>query len=161
MKAVSTKPRRSMRVATIFTGVAGVAACTLGATQVANAQDVPRTDTGNSAKHTGNHLRPMGHTLSGSIRESTGCGGYHAQWLHVISIAIPESYCYGYRGRYSPSSEIGLLSQCGGNNYGNLIGIGYNIRFGPGTTYRFLDKSHLSVIAISGWTGHDACPSVR
>ena len=54
MKAVSTKPRRSMRVATVFTGIA---ACTAGVTQVANAQDA----------------RPMGRA-SGSIREYTECG---------------------------------------------------------------------------------------
>lgn len=109
----------------------------------------------------------MEETENGNITEYTNCAVHHvdATWLHVESIAIGASYCYGNAGTYSPTSEIGLLAECGGNNYGYLAGHtsgkAYKITFGPGTTYRALDKSSLSSIHISKWKGTDTCPEVQ
>lgn len=58
--------RKSMRVATIFTGVA---ACTAGMVQVANAQDVAQA----AVKHVGRAARPAGR-IAGSIRSAVACG---------------------------------------------------------------------------------------
>ena len=77
-----SRSRRSMRVATIFTGVT---ACTFGAaTQVANAQDAAHTAVTHPATRAGFAI-PAGGRSYGSIRMAYGCGaaGIDHQWLHV------------------------------------------------------------------------------
>jgi hypothetical protein len=126
--------KRTMRVATAFTGVA---ACTAIAAPIAHASS--------------------GHRRSGSIRESNCAGaGTHPTWLHVAS----QNYgitCYGFRGSYSPTTEIGLRAECGGNNWGFLSGPGWVLTFGAGNTYRFVNHAHMDTVAIGGWSGSDSC----
>lgn len=160
MDAVSAKkrPRRAMRVATIFTGVA---ACTIGVTQVANAQDMrPAVPAG---------------TIQGNIKSVASCGsrGIDGTWLHVSTVSnfsvLAEpvtrwmSDCFGNSGWYQGPRGTGMVAQCGGNNYGNLSGATasgkwWSVAFGPGTTYRTLNKAHLSNVFISKWHGTDKCP---
>jgi hypothetical protein len=154
------RSRRSMRVATIFTGVA---ACTAGATQVANAQEV----------HPANEARPT--YVYGSIRDSYACGflGTHKTWLHVSTTSYNSggaggtgvsirSVCFGFRGSYYSPPYTGIRAECGGNNYGFLDGSAdgrpRSTTFGPGTTYRTLSWSHLYLVRINSWAGNDTCP---
>lgn len=143
---------RSMRVATLFTGVA---ACAATGAVGANAQGTPQPAAGHSAKAVGLTVHPDGRTLSGSIREAN-CAG-RSEWLHVLS-TYGGLYCYGYAGEYSPTSETGMVSQCGGTNYGSLyVNDAKWISFGPGTTYRRLDYAHLDAVVIYSWSGTDKC----
>jgi hypothetical protein len=171
MNAGSIRPRKSLRVATIFTGVA---ACTAGMVQVANAQDATHAAVKPASKHVGRTIRPAN---QGSIRDASACGarGVDHTWLHVsTNFLLGESrggspnytyitsVCFGFKGAYSSPPGIGINAECGGNNHGWLGGIngGESVfaQFGPGTGYRTLNWSHLLAVDISGWTGNDQCP---
>jgi hypothetical protein len=146
-----SKPRRLMRAATIFTGVAGVATTTVGLTQPANAQDA-------------------GRKVSGSIRYDVNCGhaGVDRTWLHVSTTTSGgygpqgQSVCFGYKGLYSSPPLTGMYGYCGGNNYGWINGSKNGtyviVDFGPGTTYRAVSWSHYDNVAITHWAGSDKCP---
>lgn len=150
-----SRPRKLMRAATIFTGVA---ACTAGAAQVANAQDRPA-----------NAARPAG-AINGSIRDASACGfkGSHPNWLHVSTTWYHSpgytytSVCFGFKGAYQSPPYTGIRTECGGNNHGFLQGAngGHSVSFffGPGTTYHGLYWSHLYDVGITSWTGNDGCP---
>jgi hypothetical protein len=171
MNAVSAKPRRRMRVATIFTGVA---AATIGMTQVANAQAIHPA---NAQDHRPTNMRgirgmrPAGR-LSGSIRSSIDCTGNAKEphWLHISTTYVTPpinsshvvSDCFGFKGYYESPPGIGAFAECGGTNHGYLYGSkgshSTSFAYGPGTTYHALGWSHLYVVIIKSWTGNDACP---
>jgi hypothetical protein len=175
MHAGSIKSRKSMRVATIFTGVA---ACTAGMAQVANAQDVAHAAVKPASKHVGRTIHPAAVPANqGSIRHASACGyrGVDPTWLHVsTNFLLGESrggspnytyitsVCFGYKGAYSSPPGIGINAECGGNNHGWLGGVngGASVfaSFKAGTTYRDLYWSHLLAVDISGWGGTDKCP---
>lgn len=150
-------PKRAMRVATIFTGVA---ACTVGVTQAAHAQGL-RTDTA---------ARPAGERLSGSIVSAIQCAenGIDKTWLHLSSTAYVgggyfyTSTCFGFRGQSQSPANKNVRAECGGNNHGFLLGANSGrsetFRFGPGTTYHGLYWNVLTSVIISGWAGADKCP---
>lgn len=139
MDAVSSKPKRSMRVATIFTGIA---ACTVGMAYGAAAHAAT--------------VKPASR-VSGNIREVVRCGSN--TWLHVASDVGQDSFCFGFDGTSIPTNEVGMYAQCGGNNYGWLLSLvnQNSATFGRGTTYRVLNWAHLSYVHISGWGGNDTC----
>jgi hypothetical protein len=164
MDAASSKsrPRKMMRVATIFTGVA---AATAGVTQVANAQEI--RPAGAHDIRPGHAARPAGR-VSGSIRYNEACGNQSIDktWLHVStntgsSILPYQSYCFGFKGTYVSPPGIGVNYECGGNNHGYLIGVNggrsKSFHFGPGTGYATLKWSHLYELWINSWTGTDTC----
>jgi hypothetical protein len=149
-------PRRPMRVATIFTGVA---ACTVGMTQVATAQDIRPQAT----------ARPAG-AIYGDIKYVSKCAykGVDGTDLHV-STSWPMPYsnvvfsdCFGERGEYLSPVGIGVREACGGNNHGWLTGVNagrsQSYWFAPGTTYHTIFWSHLYVVDINSWSGRDTCP---
>jgi hypothetical protein len=154
-----------MRVATIFTGVAAV---TVGTTQIANAEDANHP----AAKHIGQTARPAG-TTYGSIKDAYNCAWHLSRgtWLHVDTSFVvsdtsghvyqDQSVCYGFKGFNISPPGVGMHAQCGGNNHGSLIGSEHGERvlapFGPGTTYRTLQWSHLNYVSIRSWTGNDTC----
>jgi hypothetical protein len=154
MRDISPKPRprRAMRVATIFTGVA---ACTVGTTQVANAHTRPAV--------------PAGHT--GSIRLAHDCAvnGIDHEWLHVSNPSSPAptvpfvaSNCFGFKGAYYSPPGVGINAECGGNNFGYLLGYktdgdSWSFHYGPGTRYHTLKESHLDTVTIYSWSGTDTC----
>jgi hypothetical protein len=170
MGAVSSKskPRKSMRVATIFTGVA---ACTVGVTQVANAQDVTHAAHKASAKHIGRQLRPEVSRF-GSIRSNSGCVYKDADptWVHAYwwdaSQDTSLSMCYGFKGDIVSPPGVGITYECGGNNHGSMLGYSDNgnkqwlYDYGPATTYTHLNKGSLYQIGIWSWTGTDKCPQL-
>ena len=171
MDAASSKSRRSrsMRVATIVTGAA---ACAFGAApQVANAQDAAPHAVGHALQRAERAI-PAGGPIYGSIRIAYNCGASHIdkEWLHlsVTSFAGTPyaeyvSLCFGYRGLWSSPPDTGVRKECGGNNYGLLVGTNsagtkWSTDFGPGTTYRTLNKAHLDAVFINSWAGTDTCP---
>jgi hypothetical protein len=168
MDAVSSKskPRKSMRVATVFTGVA---AATVGMAQAAGAQDVANAAHKPASGHIARQVRPASQYKYGSIRSVFECGypGTDPNWLHVDwynnSLQTGESICYGYKGFMVSPPTVGISAECGGNNHGSLLGYSDNATkewvydFGPGTTYRHLNKGSLYQVAIWSWTGNDKC----
>ena len=161
----SSKLGKAMRVTTLFTGVV---ACTAGVTQVAHAQDVTRTPVKPVSKHAGRTLRPAGRITS-SIRYQMMCGSSKETWLHYITSSTTSQglawnpwVCFGYRGLYESPPGVGIISECGGNNYGWLTvkntGDSTAVSFGPGTGYRHLRYDHLEFVEINSWAGGDKCP---
>jgi hypothetical protein len=141
-----------MRVATVFTGV--VTCTAAGVTQAAHAG-----------------------TITGNIKSVSSCGyyGIDPTWLHVSTVSTYTdlgvtttawmSDCFGNHGQYKWPRGIGIVAECGGNNYGQLSGATASEKwwwtsFGPGTTYRVLQKAHLSDVLISRWAGTDKCPVI-
>jgi hypothetical protein len=164
----STKPRRTMRVATIFTGVA---ACTVGMAGVANAQQIHRASARGIRAANTRAVHPDAR-LSGSIRFAASCGyrGVTPHYLHFSTnrvvpggdgYASVTSDCFGYRGLLSSPPNTGIDAECGGNNHGYLdgynSGLSISYHFGPGTGYHGLYWSHLYVVQITSWTGEDTC----
>jgi hypothetical protein len=162
-----SKSRRSMRVATIFTGVAAV---TVGVTQAANAQDVAHPAAKPTAEHAGRAVRPDG-KIDGSIQYFGSCAASHVHpnWLHIstggnrlIGANFIGSTCFGFAGIYASPPGAGIYGECGGNNYGYIDGRNkgktVSITFGPGTTYREFSWSHYSEVLITKWKGTDGCP---
>ena len=160
-----SRTRKSMRVATLFTGAA---AATVGMTQVANAQETAHSAAKPSSKHIGRAMRPDAAATTIESAVACGAGRSHGNWLHVSTTVYLQygsyfytSFCYGFKGTiYSPQGT-GARAECGGNNYGYLAGYvkagAWALSFKPGTTYRAVNKSHLSTVHISSWKGTDAC----
>jgi hypothetical protein len=163
-----SKPRKSMRVATIFTGVA---CATFGVTQVANAQDAAKSVARHTSKRVGGAIHPAA-KYDGSIRYASDCGnrGIDKNWLHISvtsysggeDLATYLSDCFGYAGTWLYPPRSGIRAECGGNNKGYLMGQEKNgdswyLGFGPGTTYRTWNESHLDNVTINSWAGTDAC----
>jgi hypothetical protein len=164
---MKSRTRKSMRVASVFTGVA---AATVGmTTQAANAQDAAHPAVRPTSRHIGRTVHPAGR-VSGSIRMNSDCGNrsIDKNWLHVStntgSPILPyESYCFGYKGLFVSPPGVGINYECGGNNHGYLAGFtaaggSWSAAFGAGTTYRTLHEAHLNEVIINGWAGTDACP---
>jgi hypothetical protein len=160
-----SKSRRSMRVATIFTGVAAV---TVGVTQAANAQDVAHPAAKPTAEHAGRTIRPDG-AIFGNIKNAASCANSHPNWLHIstdgnalLGAKFVGSTCFGFAGTYRSPPGIGIYAECGGTNYGSIDGSKNGkpvyATFGPGTTYRELTWSLYSIVSITRWKGTDACP---
>jgi hypothetical protein len=167
MNAASGKPKRktSMRVATVFTGVA---AAMVGVTQAANAQDAGHAMAKPTARQA---VRPAGR-LNGSIRESGNCTAIsdrYPTWLHVATKFFPstnvmDSACFGGKGIYSSPPGVGIYGECGGNNYGYIDGTNNNttvsMHFVPGTTYHLFKWAHYDDVLITSWKGTDKCPVI-
>lgn len=156
---MKAKGSKSMRVATIFTGVA---ACTGGLAQAANAQDTTHTPV--------HHAAFPAARSTGSIRQVSDCHDLGiigtSNWQTDATygpVGGGFSVCYGDKGTWQSPPGTGLSAECGGNNRGWLYG-GKNdspvvFDFGVGKTYAFLGWSHFLAVHISGWTGTDECPA--
>jgi hypothetical protein len=168
-----SKRSRAMRVATIFTGVA---AATVGMTQAANAQEVAHPVGKPAVGQVGGAVLPDVRRLFGSIQYYDSCAAHntHPTWLHVATFfsssqAIGGQYeasvCFGFKGSLSSPPGHGMVGECGGNNYGFLLGITQNdtsdkFWFRPGTTWNnAFDWKSLDNVFISRWAGNDTCKS--
>lgn len=147
--------KKTMRVATTFTGAACAVVFNNPAALAGTAGPAAAAQPGIAANH----------RISGSIREA-GCGS-HSHWMHVEG---PEDSvnCFGYRGILSLSPWPNMRAFCGGNNSGYIYGHDnlhswtvYN-HFGHGTTFYHLPSSvrwfYVSEVTNVGWSGNDKCP---
>jgi len=149
--------KRTMRVATTFTGAAACAvafnpaamAGTARPVQPGHQQDLRRV------------AIPDNRRLSGSIRS----GACAAEWLH-IGVNGTGPVCIGYKGLLDMSPYPNMHSFCGGTNSGYIWGngtLGWSYyHFEPGTYFWHLPKSipwfYVSEVGIAGWRGSDKCP---
>jgi hypothetical protein len=142
MKISKLASRRTMRVATMFTGVAASAAA----------------------------FAPFAPAAHASIQENVGCANV-PNWFHTYDSNDPgkNSVCFGYRGN-SPETIEDWQGFCGGTNYGSFSA-GYTSTpkrgtFGPGTTIYWFTKAkiwdyqsvYMNRLMISRWSGTDTCP---
>jgi hypothetical protein len=144
--------RKAMRVTTLFTGAAAVAAW--GPAAMAGTGHAEHTT---GTMHTTGTIRPGGTArpdlrISGSIEISYNCD--NGEWVH-LDVAGAKA-CYGYQGVWQ--FRRGPVDECGGTNYGNMFvyNTGLSSLFGPGRTYRTFSFSP-SRILITGWSGTDKC----
>jgi hypothetical protein len=144
--------RKSVRLATVFTGTAALTA----------------------------GFGPAAWAMPASHIESTNnCNTANKNWAEVSVKSDPFNArtcsAFGFRGE-TPVYIMGnggldgidYIGQCGGNNYGGFPWTGNSasgfLTFGPGTTFRNITayRSRISnagnEIRISGWTGGDRCP---
>jgi hypothetical protein len=144
-----TASRKTMRVATMFTGATACAvAFTPAAAQAAT-------------------IRPAT-TTPGSCR-----GPNQSHWLHIID--QQSYYCVGGvtpgigRGYRPTGGHTEVYSFCGGNNSGFFLSspgeINGNAKwYGHGTTYNQYAKYNYGhpyyavSVSISRWSGNDTCP---
>jgi hypothetical protein len=158
-----SRRRKSMQVATLFTGVA---ACTVGIAQAAYAMDAAPPAGGHTPNHPGQAARPDGRA-SGSIRYASSCfiPNIDKTWVHISVNSLRSddpyrSFCFGFRGSFDGPPGVGINAYCAGNNYGYLMGLGgrsWSTRFTQGTTYHKLVEPHLDNVQIDGWAGNDTC----
>jgi hypothetical protein len=144
--------RRTMRVATVFTGAA-----------ICAVADMP-----------GALAAPALHT-GGNITVVRGCvAGVDPHWVHLYGehwtgpswdpYQVYSSLCLGYTGTYNPNYSFYAKNICGGNNVGfysaTEMGNGHGrATFHEGTTFATVPQSvgELSFLHISGWSGNDGC----
>ena len=165
MRLAGAKSRRTLRVATVFTGVAAVA---VGMAQAANAQDGAAPAAKQASRHLGRAIS-QAVRIDGSIRSVVNCAFLNEDptWLHISTINSGFghyiSVCFGYKGIMESPPGSGMYAECGGNNKGYIDGESgggtiESTSFGPGTTYRKVHMSHYDDVLITGWTGDDKCP---
>ena len=150
--------RKTMRVATTFTGAAAVAATF---TPVANAATHP-------AMHGRYHKLPIaeGHGTGATPHTTIHSGpcSVHPTWLHIewatyTHQSQPFLTCLGFAGTLTLDQALSMRSQCGGNNHGRFNVGGQSLTFRAGTTYRqFFPGYNVFNVHISGWAGSDTCP---
>ncbi len=167
MKLTSVKPsKKTMRVATVFTGVAA-SAVAMG--QTANAQDAAlHPGATHASKHVGRTTRAAVPAVaeSGSIRAAYSCNYRNIDhtwvhiWTEVYNVPYQESLvadCYGGKGTYLSPRGHGAIGMCGGENHGFLTGTTsgeyWVYDFTAGTKYIPLSKGSLYAIDIEGWAG--------
>jgi hypothetical protein len=152
--------RKTMKVATTFTGVAACAAAFApAATAATTGHQLPYKNAPVTAPH---GVRP-------GISERGGCPGGTSNWFHVGYAKVQDT-CFGFKGTFSGSPVYYATSFCGGNNTGWIAGYldggagaHYFTYFGHGTTYAHIPGTSASEplaitqVHISGWSGGDKC----
>jgi hypothetical protein len=146
--------RRTMRVATTFTGAAACVVAVNPAAIAATAQPAAR------AGHQQLLRIAIGENrrLSGSIRSGCGTAANTSHWLHIRTHTFGSS-CYGFRGALSMSPYPNMRSFCGGTNFGAIWGSGNSgwssYPFYSGNYFKKLPQNiewfYVSRIAITGW----------
>jgi hypothetical protein len=155
-----SKPRKAMRVATIFTGTAAAVAFAPAA--------MATTVLHGAAGHESPKLHTGGHITS---KPCSSPGTSH--WLHLAFTSSGNQFgtsraveCYGFTGTaYHPSAGVDNVaaSICGGNNsgwYTSINGAKATFKEGNGWVHTpWYGTSHavLGEVHINGWSHSDAC----
>jgi hypothetical protein len=148
--------KKTMRVATTFTGAACAVAFNNPAALAGTAGPAAAAQPGIAANH----------IISGNIREAA-CT--NSNWLHVEG-PYNSGECFGFRGILSVSPWPNMRAFCGGNNSGYIYGHDnlhsytvYN-HYLHGTYYYHLPSNvkwfYVSEVENIGWGGNDKCPAV-
>jgi hypothetical protein len=155
---VKPSARKSMRVATTFTGVAACAAFA--------------APTAMAATGTGGHQlwrNAIPHTVRPDNTTVKSCVGGTSNWFH-LAYNKSHDLCFGGKGKviFSNSQPV-ATSFCGGNNTGWIKGFYYTTGksyftyFGHGTFYAHIpnttaaDPLVLASMHISNYSGNDKC----
>jgi hypothetical protein len=150
--------RKTLRVATTFTGAAACAAAFTPAAMAGTAHQARlggKTITLPGHRGIRHGIRPDN---TGSIELTTSCGTV-PHWVHLANAG--SEICAGFKGTFSfyRSPQI-VTKECGGTNHGYLESPGgTKWDFYSGTTFTTPPFSLVSEIHISGWKGNDACPT--
>jgi|HubBroStandDraft_1064217.scaffolds.fasta_scaffold40355_2 hypothetical protein len=158
--------KRTMRVATLFTGAAACAITAFAPTALAATAADGNQNAGRP--HTGRDI-PMLHT-GGTITSSV-CGTDRANYSTWMEMIYKGAYiCYGFTGTTAADQHgnwgSSTTSICGGNNVGwyssNNSGRGPTKKatFREGTTFVGLPNVpwQINKVHISGWSGGNKCP---
>jgi hypothetical protein len=145
-----------MRVATLFTGFTGAAACAAAFTPAAGAQAASVSPVHQPRPYQA-HLNTMG---PDEITQGNCLGANQSHWLHLVT--SQSITCYGDRGLTGVGTYPGLkiYSFCGGNNSGWFWFAGEReMRFQVGTYYYEPAGAPFlaSAVSISTWHGNDKC----
>jgi hypothetical protein len=163
MNARTSKPRsrKTMRVATVFTGV------TAGMATFAPTAHAQAVQTQPAGVHAG-HVRP-----DSSIQANAYCYKF-PHWFHIYYNDVSSSMCFGYKGTMNVAGNFLWVSAfCGGTNHGHFSGhlssgFGKQLTdqtYGSGSQLYFFTsaakynhkKFSVSKVTISGWTGDKTC----
>jgi hypothetical protein len=164
-KGVIVKPdtkkaasRKTMRVATTFTGVAACAAFMTPAAMAGTARSAgPRSGNRPQANGRTDAVRPAN-------TEQRSCTGGTSNWLHMAFAGT--ALCYGFKGTLGIDGSA-VSEFCGGNNKGWFAGSSYGGKwvthdFGHGTTYNHFTTQarpfFVYSVHISNYSGNDKCP---
>lgn len=143
MSKATRTSRKTMRIATVFTGAAvaavGFAPAALAAPTAPPAPGRPPAP-------------------ASSIRR-TGCTTN--QWVHISYESIFRTECAAYGFVGISTAGFFMKGYCGGNNFGQLLYSSGKVRtYGNGNTYNHtLSGDYLSAIKNSGWnkSNKDTC----
>jgi hypothetical protein len=149
--------KKTMRVATTFTGAA---ACAFAFAPTAMAGAQP------GVAHGGRQPLPRGNNRNvrpDKITYDLSCPGGTSNWVHLAYYSGGDA-CLGFTG-YSALSPIPVIKGwCGGNNKGVLYGISKNGArrshpFGHGHTYATIKSAPFAVTSVkmNGWSGNSKC----
>jgi hypothetical protein len=137
--------RKTMVVATAFTGAAACAAAFVPSAALATTQQAARPD----------------------LKFNTGCVDGTSDWLHMaVTAPSVESLCTGWSRNEtwnnSGTSSFTQVAYCGGNNFGwfggfNSHGQEQTVHFKPGTTYGKAGAFRVDTIHLSRYSGNDGC----
>jgi hypothetical protein len=171
MKAGSRKTtvKKTMRVATVFSGAAACATAFGPAAAAATAATAPaghapgginiRFDRGRP-KMPLHGARPAYTVLSGNIESTMNCGNT-PKWVHT-KFTTEYSVCFGFKGSLSYSTYPLVVSkECGGTNHGFIESPhGDKYHFYSGNYFVRLPFNSVSWVHISGWNGGDTCSTL-
>jgi hypothetical protein len=137
--------RKTMVVATAFTGAAACAAAFMPSAALATTQQAARPD----------------------LKVNSGCADGTSDWLHMYEISpLSLSVCYGWSRTetwgHMGDTGFSQIAYCGGNNFGwfsgfNSQGNGATVHFHNGTTYGKAGIFHVYTVHISRYSGNDGC----
>lgn len=152
-----TKSRKARRVATVFTGVAGLAVAFGPAAQAAPGHAAAQ---GHSARANG---KTQAMAPDAQAIKSEGCTTN--TWMHVqYQSVFLRQLCkqFGYMGYMGVPGHPRVNAQCGGNNVGWIFYSGSYypggkvISFREGNYYRNTNWE-VSDVSIDYWSGNDKC----
>jgi hypothetical protein len=134
--------RKTMVVATAFTGAAACAAAFMPSAALATTQQAARPD----------------------LKFNVGCVDGTSDWLHFAVIQPgPQSYCFGWSRNDNSSTNFTQQAYCGGNNFGYFAGSNEQagqpevVHFRDGSTWAAASEFHVVEVHISRYSGNDGC----
>jgi hypothetical protein len=143
--------KKALRVATVFTGVAGCAAAFGPAAAAATA--APGTAVARAVEAA---------NVDAATIESGPCNSGTTHWLHLYDGGTDR--CVGFPGTLVYKTPPAASAFCPGNNYGYIEGASPSpliIAFRQGATIeRFTSQFRIQAIHISGWSGNETCPAL-
>jgi hypothetical protein len=157
-----TAVRKTMRVATVFTGAAACATAFVAPAAAGTGQHAVARP-GQQPRLNSSRVRPLTNI------ESRNCADVGPSWVH-FGTAGAGSICWGYSGRWTGNKDFDYFTAsriCGGNNSGSYGGYSdygngdyHTAGFGHGTGWVHLpwpDSTVITMVYIKKYKGSDKC----